>query len=110
MSKRVNLAAALQTATRGAKGAGTAAATAHLASLQTRAPSRVGKKTVAAHFDPAVSKQLKQIGLERDASTQMLLREAINDLFVKYGKAAHCLITVLRVYTWACRYWEYVWR
>jgi hypothetical protein len=48
--------------------------------------SRVGKKTIAGHFDPAVSVQLKQIGLERDRSTQDLLREAINDLFVKYGK------------------------
>ena len=48
--------------------------------------SRVGKKTIAGHFDPAVSTQLKQIGLERDRSTQNLLREAINDLFVKYGK------------------------
>ncbi len=50
-------------------------------------PSRIGKKTIAAHFDPAASKQLKQIGLERDRSVQDLLREAINDLFEKYGKA-----------------------
>ena len=49
-------------------------------------PSRVGKRTIAGHFDPAVSTQLKHIGLERDRSTQDLLREAINDLFVKYGK------------------------
>jgi len=49
-------------------------------------PSRIGKKTVAAHFDPAVSRQLKQLGLDRDTSTQALLREALNDLFTKYGK------------------------
>jgi hypothetical protein len=49
--------------------------------------SRVGKKTIAGHFDRAASRQLKQIGLERDRSAQDLLREAINDLFVKYGKA-----------------------
>ena len=53
----------------------------------TRPPSRVGKKAVAAHFDPAVSRQLKLIGLEADRSTQDLLGEAINDLFAKYGKA-----------------------
>jgi hypothetical protein len=41
---------------------------------------------VAAHFDPAVSKQFKYIGLKHDRSTQDLLREAINDLFQKYGK------------------------
>jgi hypothetical protein len=90
MNKRANLAAALQTATRG----GDAAPIAHVANatpatvtpIGSRAPSRVGKKTVAAHFDPAVSKQLKHLGLERDTSTQALLREAINDLFNKYGK------------------------
>jgi hypothetical protein len=88
MSKRANLAAALQTATRGAGAASAAPTTspATVTSIGARAPSRVGKKTVAAHFDPAVSKQLKHLGLERDTSTQALLREAINDLFTKYGK------------------------
>jgi hypothetical protein len=33
-----------------------------------------------------VSRQLKQLGLDHDTSTQALLREAINDLFTKYGK------------------------
>jgi len=90
MSKRANLAAALQSATRGAEAAPTApsinATSATVTSIGSRVPSRVGKKTVAAHFDPAVSKQLKHLGLERDSSTQDLLREAINDLFTKYGK------------------------
>ena len=90
MNKRTNLAAALQSATRGGEGAvatkaaGTVSAT--ITALVPRTPSRIGKKTIAAHFDPAVSKQLKQIGLERDSSTQALLREALNDLFAKYGK------------------------
>jgi len=90
MSKRANLAAALHTATRGVDrpslGAIAARGSTETATTGQRVPSRVGKKTVAAHFDPAVSKQLKLIGLERDASTQALLREALNDLFVKYGK------------------------
>jgi hypothetical protein len=51
-----------------------------------RPASRVGKKTVAGHFDPAVSKQLRQIGIDRDRSAQDLLREALNDLFTKYNK------------------------
>ena len=91
MSKRANLAAALHTATHGndRMPAGALAAEGTLIGTVTagqRVPSRVGKKTVAAHFDPAVSKQLKQIGLDHDRSTQDLLREAINDLFQKYGK------------------------
>jgi len=91
MNKRANLAAALHTATRAADrtstGAlATAGTAAEIAAAGPRTPSRIGKKTVAAHFDPAVSKQLKHIGLEHDRSTQDLLREAINDLFQKYGK------------------------
>jgi hypothetical protein len=89
MNKRANLAAALQTAMRGGEAATatrTPTASATVTAIGTRTPSRIGKKTVAAHFDPAVSKQLKLIGLESDRSTQALLREAINDLFLKYGK------------------------
>jgi hypothetical protein len=89
MNKRTNLAAALQTATRGGDMPVVQAghlSTATVTSIGSRAPSRVGKKTVAAHFDPAVSKQLKHLALERDTSTQGLLREAINDLFAKHGK------------------------
>ncbi len=83
MNKRANLAAALQTATQGGE---VTPAVPTVTALRTSTPSRVGKKTVAAHFDPAVSKQLKQLGLDRDTSTQALLREALNDLFTKYGK------------------------
>lgn len=49
-------------------------------------PSRVGKRAIAGHFDPAVSKQLKQLALEEDSTVQRLLEEALNDLFSKYGK------------------------
>ena len=93
--KRASLASALQSVSRQAdphaakahEASPEAPATQAHASRQWAQPaSRVGKKTIAAHFDPAVSRQLKQIGLERDRSTQDLLREAINDLFTKYGK------------------------
>ncbi len=83
MNKRANLAAALQTATRGGEAA---VPQATVTAIRATTPSRIGKKTVAAHFDPAVSRQLKQLGLDRDTSTQALLREALNDLFTKYGK------------------------
>jgi hypothetical protein len=49
-------------------------------------PSRVGKKALTCYFDPAVSKQVKQIALDRDLSIQDLLAEALNDLFQKYKK------------------------
>ncbi|MBD2249476.1 ribbon-helix-helix domain-containing protein [Nostoc sp. FACHB-888] len=45
-----------------------------------------GAEAIAGHFDPAVSKQLKQLALEQDATVQALLAEALNDLFEKYGK------------------------
>jgi hypothetical protein len=51
-----------------------------------QAPSRVGKKAIIGYFDPSVSKQLKQMGLDKDLSVQDLLSEAINDLFHKYRK------------------------
>ncbi len=47
-------------------------------------PSRQGKKAIAGHFDPAVSRQLKQIALDNDTTVQALLGEALNDLFLKY--------------------------
>lgn len=99
-TRRASLAAALQqTAARGdavpavpvaaqAEASEPAASSARAAAGQRWATpaARVGKKTIAGHFDPAVSTQLKRIGLDHDRSVQELLREAINDLFTKYGK------------------------
>jgi hypothetical protein len=50
------------------------------------ATSRMGKKAIAGFFDPAVSKQLRWLGIERDQTVQQLLCEALNDLFEKYGR------------------------
>ncbi len=52
-----------------------------------RVASRRGKKTIAGFFDPAASRQLKQIALDEGSNVQDLLREALNDLFEKRGKA-----------------------
>lgn len=85
MAKK-NLADALQLAS------GKTATTEHSSELVQSAdkpelpPSRQGKKAIAGHFDPAVSKQLKQLALSQDTTVQALLAEALNDLFEKYDK------------------------
>lgn len=91
MNKRGSLAAALQSATCGGESIPANPPSTPMETVSRLTPSRMGKKTIAAHFDPAVSKQLKFLGLERDSSTQDLLREAINDLFTKYGKPSIAL-------------------
>ena len=52
------------------------------------AATRVGKKKITATLAPADHKRLRQLALERDATTEALLTEAISDLFAKYGRAA----------------------
>jgi len=52
------------------------------------AATRQGKKKVTAALEPAEHKRLRQLGLERDATNEALLTEAISDLFAKYGKPA----------------------
>jgi len=52
----------------------------------TRPPSRVGKKALGAFVSQETSKQLKQIALDENTSVQDLVVEALNDLFIKYGK------------------------
>jgi hypothetical protein len=48
-------------------------------------PSRKGKKVIAGYFDPAVSKQLRQLALEHDTTVQALLAEALDLLFIEHG-------------------------
>jgi len=55
---------------------------------QTIRPSRQDKKAIIGYFHPNVSKQLRQMALDEDTSIQDLLREALNDLFQKRGKAS----------------------
>ena len=49
------------------------------------ASTRVGKKKVTAQLMPDDHKRLKRLAVDRDATTEALLDEAINDLFAKYG-------------------------
>lgn len=44
-------------------------------------PSRTATKHVGGYFDPAVSKQLREIALAEDSSVQALLAEAIDMIF-----------------------------
>jgi len=50
------------------------------------AATRARKKKVTAALAPVDHKRLRQLALERDATTEALLSEAISDLFAKYGK------------------------
>ena len=51
----------------------------------TQQPSRVGKVSVTGYFTPEVRRQLRRLAADRDATIQMLLGEALNDLFAKHG-------------------------
>ena len=52
------------------------------------APSRIGKRTVSAHFEPTVARQLRVLAAETDRTIQDLIAEALNDLFRKHDKSA----------------------
>jgi len=51
----------------------------------TRPPSRVGKRVLSIYLDPIAWKQIRQLALDSDTSTQALGEEAINLLFEKHG-------------------------
>lgn len=88
MSKRANLASALQNASGKAplrQVSNEKKPAAVKESGPGTPPSRQGKKAVTGFFDPAVSRQLKQLALDEDKTVQYLLAEALNDLFVKYN-------------------------
>lgn len=49
-------------------------------------PSRDGRRFLGGHFDPQVARQMKMLAAEEDTTTQALLEEALDLLFVKKGK------------------------
>ncbi|MEI8165388.1 MAG: ribbon-helix-helix domain-containing protein [Chloroflexales bacterium] len=53
---------------------------------KTARPSRQQTKLIGGHFDPIISRQLRQLALDESSTVQALLAEALNDLFVKYGR------------------------
>ncbi|MGB8843360.1 MAG: ribbon-helix-helix domain-containing protein [Aliidongia sp.] len=50
------------------------------------AATRAGRKKVTAALEPDAHKQLKLLAVDRSQTVEDLLREAISDLFRKYGK------------------------
>jgi hypothetical protein len=49
-------------------------------------PVRDGRRFMGGHFEPNVLKQMKWLAVEEDTTTQKLLEEAIDLLFLKKGK------------------------
>jgi hypothetical protein len=49
-------------------------------------PSRKSTKMIGAHFPREVSQALNILSAEQDTSNQALIAEALNDLFIKYGR------------------------
>lgn len=47
--------------------------------------ARQGRRQIGGYFEPKVVKMLRRLAAERDATHQVLLAEALNDLFEKYG-------------------------
>ena len=50
-----------------------------------RPPSRAGKRVLSVYLDPLAWKQLRQLALDTETSTQALGEEAVNLLFTKHG-------------------------
>lgn len=51
-------------------------------------PNRIGMKTVIFYDLPEAVRELKRLGVDQDRTVQDLMREALDDLLVKYGKHA----------------------
>jgi hypothetical protein len=49
-------------------------------------PGRAGTKPITGHFPKQVRDELKKLAIERDTTLQLLMAEAFNDLFAKYGR------------------------
>jgi hypothetical protein len=50
-----------------------------------RPPSREGKRILSIYLDPLAWKQLRQLALDHETTTQALGEEAVNLLFTKNG-------------------------
>ncbi len=47
--------------------------------------ARKGRRQIGGYFDPIVVRTLRRLAAERDVTHQVLLAEALNDLFEKHG-------------------------
>jgi hypothetical protein len=48
-------------------------------------PSRAGRRVLSVYLDPLAWKQLRQLALDSETTTQALGEEAVNLLFAKHG-------------------------
>jgi len=51
-----------------------------------RPPSRVGKRVLSIYLDPIAWRQLRELALDLETSTQALGEEAVNLLFAKHRR------------------------
>jgi hypothetical protein len=51
----------------------------------TRPPSRAGKRVLSIYLDPLAWRQIRQLALDNETTTQALGEEAVNLLFEKHG-------------------------
>lgn len=58
------------------------------ASSSLRKPSREGTVLIGGHFPPAVKQRLRMLAAEENTTSQALLEEALDLLFIKKGKQA----------------------
>jgi hypothetical protein len=85
MSKRPSLFAQKATTTPGLEISGPAEMVALEKPDTKRPPSRAGKRVLSVYLDPLAWKQLRQLALDTETSTQALGEEAVNLLFTKHG-------------------------
>jgi hypothetical protein len=87
MAKRRSIAGAIRAAAHGEEPPADSATTTEPAQPRpVKARTREGKKMIAAPVDPAARQQLKMLSAELDRKAEDLIREALRDLFTKYGK------------------------
>ena len=89
MAKRRSIAGAIKAAAHGPEPASPERPATEGSAAERRpfkARTREGKKMIAAPVDPAARQQLKMLSAELDRKAEDLMREALRDLFTKYGK------------------------
>jgi hypothetical protein len=57
------------------------------------AQTRTDTRQVSGHFKPEVAQTLRLIAVEQDRDIQEILAEALNMVFVRYGKATRAEVT-----------------
>jgi hypothetical protein len=85
MSKRPSLFAAKSASVAAGSEIADPAPMADVTTTSRRPPSREGKRVLSIYLDPLAWKQLRQLALDTETSTQALGEEAVNLLFAKHG-------------------------